>query len=146
MKARIKTVRSFNRSYMQRILGLTEQTFNSPFSLTEVRILHEISERGEVTATELCKSLSIDGGYLSRILNQFEKQDIIVKERSAKDARQRKISFTKNGEKTYRQISKNIDDIVGDMLTPLSDEQQETLVNAMHAIGAILALDMVAAA
>lgn len=124
--------------YVQKIGVLTERVFASPYSLTELRIIHELSVKKTTTATHICKSMSLDGGYLSRILNKFEKEGLIKKERSTKDARQRKISFTKKGEKVWDGISAEARNNVLKMLEPLSVEQQIRMTAAMNTIASIL--------
>ena len=55
------------------------------------------SER--TTAVELCKSLGLDAGYLSRILAGFEKGGLIEKENSPQDGRQTLLRLTKRATK-----------------------------------------------
>ena len=76
---RIAAVRRFNRFYTRQIGLLDDGLLDSPFSLTQVRTLYELAQRGQTTGVELCKDLGLDAGYLSRILARFQKAGLIEK-------------------------------------------------------------------
>ncbi len=78
---RVAAVRTFNRFYTQQIGVLHESLAQSPFSLTEARVLYELVHRAESTATQLGDRLGLDPGYLSRILASFAQRGLIKRER-----------------------------------------------------------------
>ncbi|MDT3499138.1 MarR family transcriptional regulator, partial [Bacillus toyonensis] len=83
----IYEIRQFNRFYTK-VLGLfNNQILDTDYSLTETRILFEISERTECIANNLVQELNIDRSYMSRILRRFEKEGLIEKRSSIKDSR-----------------------------------------------------------
>lgn len=141
LSACIKAVRHFNRLYAAKAGAFNEKIFGSDLSLTEVRVIYELSVHSPTNATFLSKSLALDCGYLSRILNRFEKDGLIMKERSLKDARQRTISLTKKGVKLATDISQAADQSVYTILQPLTREQQVAITSAMGSILGILGLN-----
>ncbi len=84
---RAKAVRRFNRFYTRVIGVLDEAMLGTSLNLTEARILFELSRHENATATLLQSELSIDAGYLSRVLGKFEGKGIIRKTRSTSDSR-----------------------------------------------------------
>lgn len=124
--------------YMQKIGILEERIFGSTFSPAEVRVLNEISFLRQTTASELARDLKMDNGYLSRILQGFEKQGLIAKERSKEDARQFKIVLTEKGRKTGEEILVEAQKIMMSIVAPLPVEDQIRLVAAMSTIDKIV--------
>ena len=76
---RIGAVRRFNRFYTRQIGVLREGLLHSPHSLTEARILFELAQRDNLTATGLCRELGLDPSYLSRLLARLEQQGLVLK-------------------------------------------------------------------
>ncbi|MBX9845815.1 MAG: bifunctional helix-turn-helix transcriptional regulator/GNAT family N-acetyltransferase [Xanthobacteraceae bacterium] len=140
---RIAAVRRFNRFYTQHLGVLRDGYLDSPFSLTQARVLYEIRERGkktsQTTATEVGRDLGLDAGYLSRLVAQFEKSGLIRKERSPSDGRQSFLSITAMGRKAMDLLERRTVRQVGDVLDRLSDPEQERLVSAMRAVERMIA-------
>ena len=102
--------------------------------MTEVRVLYEIAHPPTATASELCKELGLDPGYLSRILAKFEKRGLVSKAASAADGRQSLLSLTARGQKTFAALDSRQNEEVAAMLRPLLSAGQSRLVQAMHTI------------
>lgn len=96
--------RKFNRFYTNVLGFLNEHIYDSPFSLTETRILFEIYNTSNCTAKDLQDKLGLDRGYVSRILKQFEKEDLIYKEKSKADARHHYIYVTETGKPFIKSL------------------------------------------
>jgi DNA-binding MarR family transcriptional regulator/N-acetylglutamate synthase-like GNAT family acetyltransferase len=131
-------VRRFNRFYTHRIGVLPEKLLQSPFSLTEVRVLYELAQREQPAAAGIAKDLGLDAGYLSRILRGFETRGLVSRTPSETDARQSLLAFTPKGRKIFEALDKASTQEVSGMLFTLSNEQQNRLVGAMRTIEEIL--------
>lgn len=134
----IDSVRSFNRFYTN-ILGLLDQHFlASPFSLTEGRVLYEICTTEECSATKIRERISIDEGYLSRILDSFAKRGLIKKSASPNDGRLRLIVPTEKGRGEFRNLNDNSDRLISRMIEKLSSEERGNLRYHMDGIRSLL--------
>jgi DNA-binding MarR family transcriptional regulator/N-acetylglutamate synthase-like GNAT family acetyltransferase len=129
---RIAAVRRFNRFYTQRIGVLQGAWLDSPFSLTEARVLYELKQRAGTTATDIARELGLDAGYLSRILRRFQKLRLIKKETSPADARQSFLTLTEHGRKAFAPLETRSNRDVKAMLAKLSAAQQDDLVDALR--------------
>ncbi|MGZ3678056.1 MAG: bifunctional helix-turn-helix transcriptional regulator/GNAT family N-acetyltransferase [Ktedonobacterales bacterium] len=138
LQERVESVRQFNRFFTRQIGVLREGLLHSPYSLTEARIIFELGHRNEVTATDLCRELGLDPGYLSRILARLEQQGLLEKVRSESDGRARLLSLTADGEKAFALLDQRSSDEVGEMLRDLSERDQQRLLKAMDTIEEIL--------
>ncbi len=134
----IDKIRSFNRFYTN-IIGLLDQHFlDSPFSLTEGRVLYEICNTEECTAKKIRENIVIDEGYLSRILDNFSKRGLIKKSRSSADRRSRIIVPTEKGNREFANINNNSNILISQLIEKLSDEEREDLLNKMEGIHSLL--------
>jgi DNA-binding MarR family transcriptional regulator/GNAT superfamily N-acetyltransferase len=131
---RVGAVRRFNRFWTRRIGVLREEYLESPFSLTEVRVLYELAHREDTTASELGKELGLDKGYLSRILRGFEERGLIAKKPSETDGRRSLLRLTEGGQEAFVPLDARSREDVGAMLEALSAAEQDRLVGAMRTI------------
>ena len=134
----IAAVRRFNRFYTKHIGVLREGHLDSPFSLTEVRVLYELAHQAGPTATDLARELEIDPGYLSRILRKFEQRDLIEKTRSETDARQTHLRLSKAGRSAFAGLDTRADDEIAALVGRVAEHDRPRLTGAMHAIEQML--------
>ncbi len=135
---RISAIRQFNRFFTRQIGVLREGLLHSPYTLTEARILFELGQGGQVTATRLGRELGLDAGYLSRILARFEQQELLEKVRSENDGRQFLLNLTVEGRKAFDLLDQRSRDEVMEMLHELSEEDQQRLLKGMQTIESVL--------
>src|SRR5689334_13380154 len=131
MVRRVAQVRRFNRFYTRRIGVLHEHLLDSPFSLTEVRVLYELAHRRGLTAVALSSELGLDPGYLSRMLRSFEHKSLVARTASRSDARQSLLSLTPKGRAIFRPLDRRSDREVASMLNGLTAPAQSRLLRAM---------------
>jgi DNA-binding MarR family transcriptional regulator/GNAT superfamily N-acetyltransferase len=133
-EARIDTIRRFNRFYTRQIGLLPEGYLESPFSLTDARVLYELAHHETTTAKDLAGELELDTGYLSRILRRFEQKGFISKTPSPVDGRQNLLSLTDAGWQAFAPLNQRSRDDIGRLIEPLPLSAQTRLVEAMQLI------------
>ena len=136
--SRVDAVRRFNRFYTRRVGALQANYLGGPYSLPQARVLYELGQRGECTATALGTELDLDAGYLSRLLQGLRRQGLVHGERAEHDARQTRLSLTAKGKKTFAQLDARSREEVGAMLGTLPPPQQSKLVGALQTVEAVL--------
>jgi DNA-binding MarR family transcriptional regulator/GNAT superfamily N-acetyltransferase len=135
---RIAAVRGFNRFYTRQI-GVLRKTFlDSPYSLGEARVLYEIASGRSPTASDIGRALDLDAGYLSRVLRNFERRELIERKAAPNDARQSHLRLSTRGRKAYAPLEQRSQRSVGAMLGKLTAEEQARLLAAMNTIETLL--------
>jgi len=135
---RIDAVRAFNRFYTTQIGALGDHHLESPFSLTDMRVLYELAHRDTPAAADLCRDLGLDAGYLSRILRRFETRGLIGRARSSADARQSLLRMTRKGHAAFAPLEARARDAVEALLGRLGGSDQRHVVDAMGTIQRLL--------
>ncbi|MCM2380310.1 bifunctional helix-turn-helix transcriptional regulator/GNAT family N-acetyltransferase [Pseudomonas marginalis] len=135
---RAGVVRGFNRFYTQQIGVLQEHLLQSDYSLTEIRVMYELSSRGDLTSADLCHMLSLDAGYLSRLVGGLEKRGLIQKVRSVTDARAVQLHLSDLGRAVLAPLEQRTQNEVIALLDSLPEQQQHQLTEAMKRIQALL--------
>lgn len=135
--ARIEQVRRFNRFYTRTIGVLDEGLLQSRFSLTEVRVLYELAQPPQTTATELRRALGLDAGYLSRMLQRFRRHGL-VQAAAGRDARQQRLALTAAGRRAFAPLDQRARAQVAALLAPLDAAAQARLVGALRTVEKLL--------
>jgi DNA-binding MarR family transcriptional regulator/GNAT superfamily N-acetyltransferase len=135
----VAAIRGFNRFYTSLIGLLRGKYLDTPYSLTEARLLFELAQRDAREVTDLRRTVDIDAGYLSRILSRFEADGLIAREQSAADARRQVIRLTGTGRAAVARLDARSADQVREMLAGVRDEDRRRLLDAMRVITEVLA-------
>ncbi|WP_051507324.1 GNAT family N-acetyltransferase [Saccharibacillus sacchari] len=133
-KQRIRTLRAFNYSDTMQAGVLRERLLHSSYSLTESRVILEISRQSRLTATDLSRNLGLDPGYLSRLLGRLESGNVIERPRSERDGRRRFLKLTEDGKRIAQLLNRRVDDDVAEYLAGLSESDQARLMEAIRTI------------
>ncbi|MGW8974878.1 bifunctional helix-turn-helix transcriptional regulator/GNAT family N-acetyltransferase [Streptomyces platensis] len=135
----VRELRRFNRFYTNLIGALDYgRHLYTPFTLTEARVLYEVAHHERVDAADLRASLSLDAGYLSRLLGKFEDRELITRGRSEQDPRRQRITLTDGGREAAGLLEERSQDAAGSLLERLPDEDRARLVDSMRTIRALL--------
>jgi len=134
----VEAVRGFNRFYTRRIGVLKPGMVGSPYSLPEARVLYALGRDGECTATAIGRELSLDLGYLSRLVQSLRRRGLLQAKRAAHDARHQLLTLTDKGRKAFHLIDGRSRDEMARMLAPLKAEERVRLVSAMRTVESLL--------
>ena len=136
--SQIAAVRAFNRFYTRKLGVLDQHLMKSPYSLSEARVLYEIAHREDLSAKEIGTELGLDAGYLSRIVQSFDEDGLIVRTPLASDRRQYQLALTAKGRQAQAKLERSSQDEVGAMLSALSATDGRRLTEAMATIENLL--------
>lgn len=100
----IEAIRRFNRFYTRRLGLLDEGLLASRFTLAEARVLYELGRRDDLTASALARELSLDAGYLSRLLDRLVRRRLLGRVAAPHDARARLLRLTRSGRTAYEAL------------------------------------------
>ncbi|MEU0480680.1 helix-turn-helix domain-containing GNAT family N-acetyltransferase [Streptosporangium sp. NPDC006013] len=138
MERHVAEVRAFNRFYTRLIGVLHQGILDTPYSLTEMRVLFELDRADRMETGDLRRLLGLDAGYLSRMLAGFEGDGLVVRERSATDARRQVVELTDEGRTRFALFDGRAAEEVRELLAGVTDEDRGRLVASMATIEEIL--------
>ncbi len=130
----ITEIRGFNRFYTN-VLGLLDQhILNSGYSLTEARVLFEISKTDCCTANQLCSILEMDRSYMSRVIRKFERDGLIIRHTDDQDGRNLKIHLTEKGNAVFQELNNRSNEQIANIIAKLNSADCEELIHAMRTV------------
>ena len=134
----VDIVRAFNRFYTRRLGVLDQHLLQSPFSLSEARVLYELAHRAGVSAKDIGVTLGLDPGYLSRIVQSFDEKGLISRTPLPSDRRQQQLGLTAKGRQAFAKLDRSSEAEITAMLDSLEERARRRLVGAMETIEQIL--------
>ncbi|MEU8753817.1 bifunctional helix-turn-helix transcriptional regulator/GNAT family N-acetyltransferase [Streptomyces chartreusis] len=135
----VHDIRAFNRFYTN-VIGALDYSRHlyAPYTLTESRVLYELAHSPRTDAADLRTELSLDAGYLSRILNKFEQDGLIERTASRQDPRRRRVTLTARGRETGKLLEERASESVGSLLSTVPAAERPRLAEAMTTVRTIL--------
>lgn len=125
---RVAAIRAFNRFYTNRIGVVRDRILTSRFSLTEARVLYELANTEAPTAAAIRAELDLDAGYLSRILQRFEDEGLLIRSPSPGDRRRMTLALTEAGIDAFAPLDQRARLDIQSLLTTLPEPAQEELI------------------
>jgi DNA-binding MarR family transcriptional regulator/GNAT superfamily N-acetyltransferase len=134
----VAAVRAFNRLYTNVIGVLRGGYLDTPYSVTEARVLFELGQRAVTEVAELRRSLDIDAGYLSRLLARLAGDQLITRERSGSDGRRQVIALTGAGRSVQAELDAQAAEQISALLASLSAPARRQLVTGIQEVTSAL--------
>jgi DNA-binding MarR family transcriptional regulator/GNAT superfamily N-acetyltransferase len=134
----IDIIRSFNRRYTRQLGLLDNGLLGSEFTLTEARVLYELANCEDSTATQIAGELGLDLGYMSRLIKKFGRRRYIKRKRSPVDARQSRLQLTERGRAVFDPLDRAARLQIAEMIAPMTPEQRSLLLSAMQSVQRLL--------
>src|ERR1700683_568798 len=138
LPSHISSFRRFNRLYTRLIGTLDEGFHHTPFSLAELRVLYELATHKKITASDISPSLSLDPGYLSRILRKLQSAKLLKRQINKEDNRSAELKLTAHGQRVFRKVDALSETQARGLIAPLLPAEQTQLIEAMKTIEKIL--------
>ena len=129
----ISRIRQFNRIFSRHIGALDNHFLGRRRSLGSSRVLFETGEPG-IEIRELRKRLGLDSGYASRLIKGLQAEGLLKISASKRDGRVGVLRLTKAGLNELSLLNQLSNQSAAAILEPLSQKQQDALVQAMETI------------
>lgn len=129
--ARVEAVRHFSRYYTRAMGLLNEGLPGGAFTLTEARVIWELTRSGNLTARDLVSALGLDPGYLSRVVGGLGRRGVLTRVADPGDRRRRVLTLTRAGFDAFAQLNDGARAKVGGLLARLAPADQDRLVAAL---------------
>lgn len=137
----VHALRQFNRYFTRRIGALDDHYLGQDRPLGEARLLFEISEAGDsASLRELRTLLTLDAGYLSRMVRSLETQGLVRVRVHPGDSRSRVVELTPVGQAELTEQNRRADGLAAGLLDGLDDTRRGELTAALDTARRLLRL------
>tara|TARA_R110002020_G_scaffold66877_8_gene175653 strand:- start:8482 stop:9411 length:930 start_codon:yes stop_codon:yes gene_type:complete len=136
--ARIDAIRQFNRFHTRLVGALNEDLLASDLPLVQVRLLYDLAHSDDLSAADLSAALSLNPGYLSRLLAQLETLGLIARTADPAHAKRLRIELTDRGRDLVAGLEDKSRAEIAGLIGDLTEADQHDLVAAMGRIEAML--------
>jgi DNA-binding MarR family transcriptional regulator/GNAT superfamily N-acetyltransferase len=117
---------------------LRGRLYDVDLSLTEARVLYEIATGEAATAEAIRARLTLDKGYLSRVVAKLEARGWIERRVSARDRRARVLALTEAGRALFERIDRRSTEEIEGVIAHLAPAARRQLSEALALAGRLL--------
>ncbi|KGF68177.1 MarR family transcriptional regulator [Hoeflea sp. BAL378] len=136
--SRIEAIRRFNRFHTRLVGALNEDLLASDLPLVQVRLLYDLAHSDDLSAADLSAALSLNPGYLSRLLAQLETLGLIARSPDPAHAKRLRIELTDKGRDLVAGLEDRSRAEIAGLIGGLTEADQHDLVACMGRIEALL--------
>lgn len=138
LEDQVAAIRSFNRFYTPLIGLLEEGLVETPFNLSESRVLFELAVRPEVDARALRADLGLEPGHLARILARFVADGLATREVATEGGRREIIRMSSAGWDAFCTLDRRMARRIRSLLAPLRADDRSRLLDALETVCEVL--------
>lgn len=130
----VAALRGFNRVYTSRLGLLDAHLDDSPFTLSEARILYELANRPGPTAAEIARALRLDPAQMSRTIKRFANRGLVATRDDPSHGRHQLLSLTEQGRAAFAALENNTRHAIGALLDGLPPFRRAAMLSAARSI------------
>ncbi|WP_066587406.1 bifunctional helix-turn-helix transcriptional regulator/GNAT family N-acetyltransferase [Sphingomonas pruni] len=130
----VAVLRGFNRIYTSRLGLLDAHLDDSPFTLSEARILYELANRPDPTAAEIARALRLDPAQMSRTIKRFANRGLVATRDDPSHGRHQLLSLTEQGRAAFAALENNTRHAIGALLDGLPPLRRAAMLSAARSI------------
>ncbi|MDM9629660.1 helix-turn-helix domain-containing GNAT family N-acetyltransferase [Rhizobium sp. S152] len=134
----VEAARDFNRFYTNFLGVLNRAYLNTPFTLTDARVLFEVGSHEGISPVTLSRDLQLDPAYLSRMLKRFRNEGLIETRPDPADGRGQLAFVTDKGRAAFQELGRRSNAQIEARFNELASDQPQRIVAAMRTIRSML--------
>jgi DNA-binding MarR family transcriptional regulator len=131
-------MRSFTRFWTGLTHVLDAGLLDTPYTLTESRVIYELAQHEAVDLLELRRRLGIDASYLTRILQRFKYDGIVTAAVKPADRRRQVLRLTRHGREIFAMLDDRSAAENRELLCRLTVRDRRRVVEAMSTVRQII--------
>jgi len=130
----VAALRAFNRVYTSRLGLLDAHLDDSPFTLSEARILYELANRSDPTGAEIARALRLDPAQISRTIKRFANRGLVATRDDPSHGRHQLLALTDQGRAAFAALQNNTRRAIGALLDELPPFRRAAMLSAASTI------------
>lgn len=127
-------LRAFNRVYTSRLGLLDAHLDDSPFTLSEARVLYELASRSDPTGAEIARALRLDPAQISRTIKRFANRGLVATRDDPSHGRHQLLALTDQGRAAFTALENNTRRAIGALLDELPPFRRAAMLSAASTI------------